>query len=125
VIQAIIKRKLRMHSDSYIAFLDILGFRDLVRSNSSTHIVNLYAQDDRRLRLVEFTKEFIEPDWCTKGHIGYVLEGQMDVDFAGHVVHFSAGDGLFIPAGEEARHKATVITDLVKLILVEDAEQAN
>lgn len=79
---------------------------------------------NRRIRLVEFTKGFVEPDWCTKGHIGYVLSGEMDVDFDGQVVRFSAGDGLVIPGGEENRHKATVITDVVTLILVEDAEPA-
>ena len=82
-------------------------------------------KDDRRLRLIEFTKGFIEPDWCTKGHIGFVLSGEMDVEFDGRVVRFSTGDGLMIPKGEENRHKATVITDVVKLILVEDAEPMN
>ena len=80
-------------------------------------------RDDRKLRLVELTRGFVEPDWCTKGHIGYVLEGEMAVDFAGHVVRFSAGDGLFIPEGEDNRHKATVLSDVARLILVEDAEQ--
>ena len=81
-------------------------------------------RDDWRLRLIEFTKEFIEPDWCTKEHIGYVLRGEMDVDFDGRIVRFSAGDGLMLPKGEENRHKATVITDLVELLLVEDLYDA-
>ena len=29
----------------------------------------VYKQDGKQLRLVEFTNEFIEPDWCAKGHI--------------------------------------------------------
>jgi len=80
-------------------------------------------QDNRLLRLVEFTKGFVEPGWCTKGHIGYVLEGEMDVDFGGEVVRYSTGDGLMIPEGKEKRHKVTVVTDVVRLILVENAEQ--
>jgi hypothetical protein len=48
--------------------------------------------------------------------------GKTDVDFDGNVVRFSAGDGLMIPKGEKARHKAIVITKVVKLILVEDVE---
>jgi len=79
-------------------------------------------QGNRRLRMVEFTEGFVEPDWCVEGHIGYVLEGKMDVDFNGEIVRYSAGDGLMIPMGEENQHKATVITDVVKLVLVEDAE---
>jgi len=36
-----------------------------------------FQQEDKQIRLVEFTDEFVEPDWCEKGHIGYVLEGTL------------------------------------------------
>jgi len=80
----------------------------------------VYEQNGRKLRLAEFTKEFFEADWCTKGHIGYVLEGQMKIDFDGKVVMFGPGNGLFIPAGEKHKHKAKVLTDVLKIVLVED-----
>jgi len=79
-----------------------------------------YEQGGKKLRLVEFTKEFVEPDWCTKGHIGFILEGQMEIDFGGKVIVFGPGDGVFIPAGEKHKHKGRVLTDTVKVILVED-----
>ncbi len=79
-----------------------------------------FEKAGRKLRLVEFYKEFVEPDWCTKGHIGYVLEGQMEIDFDGNVIAFGAGDGIFIPAGKEHKHKAMVLTDKVIVIIVED-----
>lgn len=31
-----------------------------------------FERDNRRVRLVEFTREFVEPDWCCKGHVGQV-----------------------------------------------------
>ncbi|MCX5645382.1 MAG: DUF3795 domain-containing protein [Phycisphaerae bacterium] len=77
-------------------------------------------RQDRRLRLVEFTKEFVETDWCTQGHAGYVLEGAIAVDFHGEDVVFLAGDGLFIPPGNEHGHKARAITDAVRLVLVDE-----
>ena len=80
-----------------------------------------YEQGGRKLRLVEFAKEFVEPDWCSKGHIGYILEGQMEIDFDGKAIIFDPGDGVFIPAGQEHKHKGRVLTDKVKTILVEDA----
>jgi quercetin dioxygenase-like cupin family protein len=80
-----------------------------------------YEQNGQKLRLVEFAKEFVEPDWCTKAHIGYILEGQMQIDFDGNKEVFAPGDGLFIPAGQEHKHKGRVLTDAVKAILVEDA----
>jgi len=80
-----------------------------------------YEEAGKKLRLVEVAKEFVEPDWCRKGHIGYILEGQIEIDFDGKVIVFGPGDGLFIPAGEEHKHKARVLADIVKVILVEDA----
>ena len=80
-----------------------------------------YEQDSKKLRLVEFSKEFVEPDWCTKGHIGYILEGRMEIDFNGEKEIFCPGDGIFIPTGQQHKHKGRVLTDKVKAILVEEA----
>jgi len=79
-----------------------------------------YERDGRRLRLAEFTKEFVEADWCVKGHIGYVLEGVIEVDFHEKEEVFVAGDGLFIPPGSTHGHKARAITDSVTLVLVDE-----
>jgi quercetin dioxygenase-like cupin family protein len=80
----------------------------------------VYKQGRRQLRLVEFSKEFVEPDWCTKGHIGCVLEGELEINFSGEFITFKAGDGVFIPAGEKGKHKARAITDTATLLLVGD-----
>ena len=80
-----------------------------------------YEQDGKRLRLVEFTKDFVEADWCSSGHVGQVLEGRMEIDFDGNVIAFGQGDGIFIPPGEAHKHKARVLSDTVRLVLVEEA----
>ena len=72
-----------------------------------------------QLRLVEFSTGFVEADWCTRGHVGYVLDGRMEVDFDGTLEVFQAGDGLVIPASDAHRHKAKILTDTVSLFLVE------
>lgn len=79
-----------------------------------------YKQNGKQVRLVEFTDEFVETDWCKKGHIVYILEGQLEVNFNGTVVVFNAGDGLFIPAGEKNKHMGKALTKVVKMIFVED-----
>ncbi len=79
-----------------------------------------YERNGRKLRLVEFTREFVEPDWCTKEHIGYILEGKLEVSFDGKVIVFGPGDGLFISSGEKHKHKSRVLTDAVKIIMAED-----
>ena len=45
----------------------------------------------------------------------------MEIDFDGEKEVFGPGDGIFITAGEEHKHKGRVLTDKLKAILVEDA----
>lgn len=61
-----------------------------------------------QVRLVEFSYGFIEPDWCMKGHAGYVLDGGFSIDYSGRVEKYKAGDVLFIPKGEKDKHKAVL-----------------
>jgi ethanolamine utilization protein EutQ (cupin superfamily) len=62
-----------------------------------------------------------EKDWCTKGHVGYVLEGRLAIGFSTNIVEFKAGDGLFILPGEDDKHKAKVRKgDKALLILFEE-----
>ena len=79
-----------------------------------------YKKNGRQVRLVEFTDKFVEADWCTKGHVAYILEGQLEVNFSGNIVVFNKGDGLFIPAGEKNKHKGRALTKIVRMIFVED-----
>lgn len=80
----------------------------------------VFQQGRRKIRLVEFSSDFVEAEWCRKAHIGYVLEGEMDLTFADRTEHFSAGDGLFIPGGEASRHKASVLSGRVLLVMMEE-----
>ncbi len=81
-----------------------------------------YVQGGRTMRLVEFTEKLKEPDWCRKGHIGWVLEGRVTIDFDGTPILFEAGDGLFIEPGERDRHMASIAPgERALLILIEEA----
>lgn len=80
-----------------------------------------YKEGNKKIRLVEFTEKFIEPDWCEKGHIGYVLSGKMEIDFNGQIVSYEEGDGIFIPSGENHKHMAKVHSGTVQLVLIEEA----
>ena len=37
-------------------------------------------QNNLRVRLVEYSKE-MPPHWCEKGHYGYLIEGQMEIEY--------------------------------------------
>jgi mannose-6-phosphate isomerase-like protein (cupin superfamily) len=79
----------------------------------------IYADGPRILRLVEYTSK-MEPHWCSKGHVGLILDGRFEIEFHDSKNIFEAGDGVFIPSGEEYKHRATVLTDVVRAIFIED-----
>ena len=37
----------------------------------------VYREGSKQIRLLEFSSEFVELDWCEKGHAGFVLEGTL------------------------------------------------
>ena len=80
----------------------------------------VYRDGPKQLRLVEFTREFIEPHWCEKGHVGFVLSGVLEIDFRGQPISYPEGSGIFIPSGSSSAHKARSVTPVVRLVLVED-----
>jgi ethanolamine utilization protein EutQ (cupin superfamily) len=73
----------------------------------------------RQLRLVEYTPA-MEPHWCEKGHIGYVLEGRFEISFDDETVIYESGDGVFIPSGRQHRHMGRALTDVVRCVFVEE-----
>ncbi|MDD5474554.1 MAG: AraC family ligand binding domain-containing protein [Candidatus Methanoperedens sp.] len=75
-----------------------------------------FIRGDERIQLVEFSEQFVEKDWCTKGHIGYVIEGGISIDFNGKQVNFKAGDGLFITEGD--KHKGSVAKGEKALVIL-------
>jgi quercetin dioxygenase-like cupin family protein len=80
----------------------------------------VFRDGTRQVRLLELTPEFVEPEWCEKEHAGFVLAGELEIDFSGRVVRFPQGSALMIPAGAAHAHKARAVTTLVRVFLVEE-----
>ena len=80
------------------------------------------AHSGKKVRLVEYSKA-MPPHWCAKGHCGYILKGRFEIEFADGTQVFEEGAGVFIPDGEEHRHRARVLSDVVRAIFVEDSSE--
>ena len=74
---------------------------------------------NQQIRLVEFSKGFVEPNWCEKAHLGFVLQGEFQIIFDSEVVFYKQGDVISIIEGKEHRHKISVLSNTVELILFE------
>ncbi len=80
--------------------------------------VKTFEAGGRQLRLAEFSRDFRETDWCEKNHIGYVVAGEIEIDFEGKTETFRQGDGLLIHSN--TKHKARKIIATALLFLSED-----
>jgi len=52
-----------------------------------------YKQNGRKLRLAEFSKEFTEPDWYTKGHIDIGLMEENEEKYWQLIGRIACGNG--------------------------------
>jgi quercetin dioxygenase-like cupin family protein len=99
-----------------------INFDQIEWDNKSAGMrVKRITRNGKHIRLVEIGPDSGEANWCEEGHIGYVLEGELETNVNGSVERLSAGDGLFIPDGKKYRHKSKAVGSLVRLVLIEDA----
>jgi len=82
--------------------------------------VKRVVRDGKQLRLVEIGPDAGDANWCEEGHVGYVLEGELETNINGSVERLTAGDGLFIRGGKEYRHKSKAVGSLVRLFLFDE-----
>lgn len=81
-----------------------------------------YESGERCFRLLEFRESFREPNWCTRGHTGYVLSGEIVVCIEDQLITYRQGNVLDIPEGIRHRHHST--TETAVLFLIENAKEA-
>lgn len=68
----------------------------------------------------EYSKQ-MPPHWCDKGHYGYVLEGQMEIEIENSKIIFNKGDGIFILDGPDHKHLGKALTETVLVFFIEKA----
>jgi len=78
-----------------------------------------FQKGELQLRLVEWDKAMVHPNWCLKGHIGYMVEGELEIDVAGNIFSYKKGDVILLPEGEEHKHRPKVLTDKARFFAVE------
>lgn len=69
------------------------------------------------IRRVEYSPEYIADHWCEKGHVIFVLEGNLIIEHSGGTIH-SLHEGMVYAVGDNAKaHKAKTKNGAVVLIV--------
>lgn len=82
-----------------------------------------YQQGDWQIRLVQWGKDMKHEDWCIKGHYAFVIDGAAEITFADRTEVYEPGDAIFIPEGEEFKHRPKVLTNSFTFFSVEKNDQ--
>ncbi len=71
-----------------------------------------------RLRIVEYSKNYIADHWCKKGHIVYCLEGELKSELENGETHILTKGMTYIVSDNLSSHKS-ITTDMVKLFIID------
>jgi quercetin dioxygenase-like cupin family protein len=109
IVEEVAKTKMQNH---------LIEFKKIDWINAGIGVrFKAFINGNQQLTLLEFSEGFIEPEWCSHGHSGYVLDGEFSVDFNGNIERFVKGDICFIPSGLDDKHKA-ILCEGEKVLLL-------
>jgi len=109
-----------MFANDYIIKFSKMPWQELAPSTKQKQ----FQTENELIRLLRLEDGFEEIGWCTKGHIGVVMKGEITISINGTEYFYQKGDVLFIPPGPEHRHKAMIASNaFVELFLVEKLTQ--
>lgn len=96
----------------------------LVEKSASVYWVIDADAGGQRIRVLEITPDLVHPEWCEKGHAGFVLEGELELRFENQVVQYGMGDGFVNPSGSTDKHIPRALSSRTVLLLFEEDNSA-
>ena len=80
------------------------------KGETGTAFWQVFMMNDIRVRMVEYTPGYKADHWCSKGHIIFCIEGEMDTQLDdGRTMKLTKGMTYFVGDNNEAHQTATAI----------------
>ena len=74
--------------------------------------------DGIRMRIVEYSKNYLADHWCTKGHIVHCLEGEFESELQNGAV-FKLSKGMTYIVSDELSSHRSYSSNGVKLLIID------
>lgn len=79
---------------------------EMVPGETGTSTWRVFQADDLRVRIVEYGPDYLADHWCDRGHVLYVLDGQLQVQMKdGRSFEIKAGQSLQVSDFGDAAHR--------------------
>ena len=89
------------------------------RGEKGTSHWRTFAVGDLRVRIVEYSAGYLADHWCDRGHVLYVLEGELDTELRdGRTFKLKAGMSYTVSDSGDAAHRSSTATG-AKLFVVD------
>lgn len=82
--------------------------------------VKVAREGGQQLRMIELGPGFVEPDWCERGHIVYVVSGHYMQQVGAESWEMQAGQALILSPG--TRHRSRNTGSLAATVFVVDLD---
>lgn len=82
--------------------------------------VKVAREAGQQVRLIELGPGFVEPDWCERGHIVYVVSGRYMQQVGTETWEMQTGQALILPPG--TRHRSRNTGSLAAVVFVVDQD---
>ena len=100
--------------------MSILDFSEteLKKNPDHTAFREIFIKN-KHVEIVEYEENASHPDWCTTGHIGFVLEGEIMYELEKGEIRAQKGKGFFLPSG--TRHRGhNVFPGITRFFLIDE-----
>jgi quercetin dioxygenase-like cupin family protein len=82
--------------------------------------VKIARAGGQQARLFEMAPGFVEPEWCARGHVGYVVMGEYVTDLDDETWTMRAGQAFILPGG--TRHRSRNAGSLPAIVFLVDLD---
>jgi hypothetical protein len=89
------------------------------KGDSGTALWHTQQYDGLRVRLVEYSPNYVADHWCQKGHIVHCLEGHFMSELADGSAHLLTKGMTYIVSDDLSSHRSVTGSEGVKLLIID------
>ena len=91
---------------------------DQVKGKAGFTISKLQMMGDTKIRLVEYSANYIADHWCDKGHVLFVLEGELEIHYQNETSHL-VKKGMTYLVGDDSMAHMAVSKEGAKVLIID------
>ena len=100
--------------------MSVLDFSkiELKKNPDHTGLKEIFIRN-KRFQIIEYETNASHPDWCSTGHVGFVIEGEIMYELESSEIRVQKGKGFYLPSGTKHRGH-NVYSGVTRFFLIDE-----